>query len=741
MANLPPASERPIPLRMRPDLVVRKQSAAGATVYVIKDPISLTHHRLWDEEFALLRMLDGKRSLATIRRLFESSFKPARLDASLFELLLAQFYRSGLILSERVGQGEQLYHRHQQERTKRWSASWLSLLSIRLRGFNPDKILSVCDRWFGWIFSTRWLVISALFELGTFVFILSQWPNVVHQFGALVADSAAAGVIGLAMAFIIMKGLHEFGHGLACKHFGGECNEMGLMFLAFAPCLYCDVSDSWMIESKWKRAFVAAAGVWIELLIATGCLWVWWLSHPGLVHSIAFNTFVLGTVSTILFNGNPLLRLDSYFVLSDLCDTPNLWRESRIVVRDSVRRVFSRTRMENPFGQFPARRWLLGIYGCASEVYRLALTTLIALVVYKFFQFARLELIGTIMSICIVASLLIQPIRLVFGALSRLENRREMRWNRIGLAFVACAAIICACCIPLPTKLVVPGTLQYANMQQIACRVEGQLVHAVPEGTFVKRGDEIARLESHSLEMELTARRGELERQRTRLSGLESMRGGDGTVSGLIPSVLESIEGLDQEVQRLEAEANQLVIFSPIDGVVMRPPVHDENAEQVEEESWEGMPLSHKNLGCWISRGTLLCQVSNMSQIEVIAWLRQSQADLVGQGLQSHVRIAQFPKQILAGFVTDVGLLSDARSKLTTNGNLIDLSISSDIHLAKEPVFAARIQIDAVDSRPINGAPATVTILISPSSLVTRTFKYLHEIFVFDPTVQGRIIQ
>ena len=137
----------------------------------------------------------------------------------------------------------------------------------------------------------------------------------------------------LLLAIGAVKVLHELGHALACKHFGGEVHELGFMLLVFAPCLYCDVSDAWRLPSKWQRIAVSAAGMVVELVLAALATIVWWYAQPGVVQLVALNIMIVCTVSTLLVNGNPLLRYDGYYILSDLVETPNLWQRSREVLR------------------------------------------------------------------------------------------------------------------------------------------------------------------------------------------------------------------------------------------------------------------------------------------------------------------------------------------------------------------------------------------------------------------------
>ena len=133
---------------------------------------------------------------------------------------------------------------------------------------------------------------------------------------------ARGSTVGAVLAAI--KVWHEFGHGLACRTVGGECRDLGVMLLLFTPCLYCDVSDAWRFPEKRRRIFVAAAGMYFEFLLAAVAALVWAAAEPGLVSRIALTIVMVASVSTVLFNGNPLLRYDGYYILADIIECPNL---------------------------------------------------------------------------------------------------------------------------------------------------------------------------------------------------------------------------------------------------------------------------------------------------------------------------------------------------------------------------------------------------------------------------------
>src|ERR1700737_2089331 len=182
-------------------------------------------------------------------------------------------------------------------------------------------------------------------------------------------------IFNLWIALGVVKVIHEFGHGLSCKAFGGEVHEMGALFLCLSPCLYCNVSDAWTLPNKWWRIIISFAGIYVELIIAATATWIWWYSpaHP-FINNMSLSLMVVCSVSTVVFNANPLMRYDGYYILADWLEIPNL--------RDRSNRFLQRLCMDYCLGievqpeQYMAlwRRISFLLYAVISWVYRWVIT-------------------------------------------------------------------------------------------------------------------------------------------------------------------------------------------------------------------------------------------------------------------------------------------------------------------------------------------------------------------------------
>ena len=259
----------------------------------------------------------------------------------------------------------------------------------------------------------------------------------------------------LVVVLAVTKIIHEFGHGLTCKHFGGECHEMGVMILVLTPCLYCNVSDSWMLPSKWHRAAIGAAGIYVEILLSSICTFLWWFSEPGLFHNLCLNVMFISSVSTIIFNANPLLRYDGYYVLSDLVEIPNLRQKAtQILSRKLGQWCLGMEPPEDPF--LPQRSQVFfALYSVAAAAYRWLVTFSICWLLYKFFEGYEVKPIGQAVVLMSLWGLLGIPLYQVgkfFYVPGRLEQVKKPRfYTSLGVLGVVLLAVLF---VPLPYSVI-----------------------------------------------------------------------------------------------------------------------------------------------------------------------------------------------------------------------------------------------------------------------------------------------
>src|SRR5205085_7454607 len=236
---------------------------------------------------------------------------------------------------------------------------------------DPDRILQKMLRFLGWIFSLWFFALSVGVMLAAVLLVATHFetfraklPN-YHEFFSFKT------VVYLWIALGCVKVIHEFGHGLSCKVFGGEVHEMGALFLCFSPALYCNVSDAWTMPNKWHRIIVSAAGIYVELIIAALATFVWSNTPTQpFINNLSLSLMIVCSVSTVVFNANPLMRYDGYYVLADWLEIPNLReRSNRFLTNAFLEHCLGVEVLPEPYMALH-RKVLFIAYAVLSYVYR-----------------------------------------------------------------------------------------------------------------------------------------------------------------------------------------------------------------------------------------------------------------------------------------------------------------------------------------------------------------------------------
>src|SRR3954469_12290137 len=310
--SLVSSSSRKLPIRKRPDLKARQQRYQGRLYWVVKDPVGLQYYRFEEEEYAILQMLDGQSSLDEIAERFERDFPPQTIRTGELQQFIGMLHRSGLVITDAPGQGQQLVKRRSEKKRQELMATATNILSMRFKGIDPERFFNFIYPYIRWFFSVPAMVCCITLALLALSLIVVQFDVFHSRLPDFHYFFRAQNWMWLALTLCVTKILHEFGHGLSCKHLGGEFPESGVMRLVLTPCLYCNVSDSWMIPNRWHRAAIGAAGMYVELVLASICTFIWWFTEPGPVYYTCLNVMFISSVSTVMFNANPLLRYDGY---------------------------------------------------------------------------------------------------------------------------------------------------------------------------------------------------------------------------------------------------------------------------------------------------------------------------------------------------------------------------------------------------------------------------------------------
>jgi putative peptide zinc metalloprotease protein len=516
MTNLAP----PLPCR-RPDLVVRPFGEDG--LYVVKDPRTGAYYQLGDEEHFLLTQLDGQRDAETIRAAFAERFGQALSDEELQEFLDMAEER-GLLQGERQGdketgrQGDRGTRKQGDKETQGGAIPGaapfgLRLLYWRKSFFDPDRL-------FTWLAPKLWFCWTPaflLFSAGCIVLAAGLlWANRQMLAGSILSSLRWETAVLVWLALMFVTTCHEFAHGLTCKHYGGEVHEVGFLLIFFMPCFYCNVSDAWLFREKYKRLGVTLAGGYFELFLWALAVFVWRLTTPdSLVNYVALAVALACGVQT-LFNFNPLLKLDGYYLLSDWLEVPNLQQRAGDYIKGRIRWLLWGAARPEPE---PRGRCLL-TYGLVSWLYSLAFLCL-SLVVMSHILGAWLGLLG-LAAVVLLGLLSLRGLLHGFTAgevrtMILFRHKRTVIWAFL-LGGVPAALFV----IPMEDRAGGPFQLRPAVRAEVRAPVAGFLQNVCcDEGDRVAPGQLLVRIEVPDLASRLAQTRAEVREVQAKLRLLE----------------------------------------------------------------------------------------------------------------------------------------------------------------------------------------------------------------------------
>jgi putative peptide zinc metalloprotease protein len=730
--RLLPAALRPLPLRARPELSVYRLGTGGVRMWGVKDPVALRYFQLGEEEHFILGCLDGRVSLEEIRGRFAKAFSPKTISLARLQNFLSALHQQGLVVSDRPGQAEALRSRRQSQRRQRFWSGVTNPLALRFRGLDPDRFLSWLYGGCRWLFSTPAIAASVLLMSLALTMVALHPDRLLASLADFPAFATPRNLFWLAIVISALKVLHELGHALTCKHFGAECHELGLMLLVFAPCLYCNVSDAWTLPARWQRIAISAAGMYGECVVAAGCGLLWYFSEPGALHSIALNVMLVGSVSTVMFNGNPLLRYDGYYILSDLVEVPNLGQRASDALRALAARWFLGTQPAG--GRFGRRGWLLAAYAAASGIYRWLVVLAFLWLMHSALKPLHLELVSGAMG-AVFFGTLVAPLAMLAGSLRRPTVRpRRLSRRLLASGSLTAAAVVALLLIPFPRSLIVPVALEWRQARRVYVTVPGILAESLAPGDKVRAGEPLAKLENLDVALDVDKLRGECKRQRLHVDNLRRQSIRDAEAAALLPTAEESLADAEERLRQRLADAERLTLASPLDGVVLPPPSRPASASQTQLATWSGSPLDEANRRAWLATGTLVCLVGDPARLEGTLVVDESDIASVRVGQRVWLWLEAFPDQTVSGTIAEVSELdlAVAPSSLVVRGAVPTRLDAEGVPRPRETWYQARVELDQHEGPLLVDTAGRAKIRVEPACLAERLYRFMRRTFHID---------
>jgi putative peptide zinc metalloprotease protein len=556
VANLKP--------QLRRHAEIRRHHYRGQRWYILQDRASGGAHRFSPAAHCFIAQMDGKRTVndiweTVIRQLGDTA--PSQEQAI---QLLGQLHANDLLQCEIPPDDAELFSRHKQHKQSRLKQRLSAPLSVRIPLVDPERFLARWQHLVRPLFTPAGLVIW-LAVIGLAILLAGQhWTEITSDIFNRV--STPQNLMLMVLTYPLVKLLHELGHAFSTHIWGGEVHEMGIMLIALMPLPYVDASAATAFEDKRRRMLVGAAGMQVELFLAALALFVWINVEPGIVSSLCYNIMLIGSVSTLFFNGNPLLRFDGYYILADAIEIPGLGtRSSKYIGYLLQRYLFGASDLQSPARARGEAAWFLG-YGIASFIYRMAIMFFIILYVAgKFF------IIGTVLALWAVATQIILPLWRNISHLFKnpaLQAKRGRVITTTGLLCTLLAWLLFFMPAPLQTRAEGVVWVPEKSELRIGASCFISRLAALP-GAQVSKGDAILECEDPLLEAQAAISAARL---RELKAGYLSVMQDDKVRAEGIKAEIATAE---KELALLQEQLDEMVLHSQANGRLVIPGAQD----------------------------------------------------------------------------------------------------------------------------------------------------------------------
>ena len=591
--------------KLHPEAEIRRHRFRGNLWYVVRDPLSNQFARITPAAYFFACRLRLNRTIEHIwRECLQLYPNDAPTQQEVIQLL-AQLTNLNLLASDLPPDATMSFRRQKKTEDRELQGKLVNFLFYRTHLVDPTPLLDTLLPWFKPVFSRFGAIIWCIAILGALKIVVEHWRAISDQSNGLFAPS---NIFLIYVAAVITKCWHELGHGLVCRHFGGEVRTLGVMLLIFTPLPYVDVSSSWAFPRRYQRMLVGGAGMLFEFFLAALATFLWASTSTGPINALAYNIMALSSITTLLFNINPLLRFDGYYIFSDWAEIPNLAQRSLLQIKYLLERyVFGIRHSLSPAQSSSEGHWLWA-YGVASGLYRVFLIWTI------FFVLAGQFLgVGLVLAIIVMVLWVGFPLGKLIRYLARDPLLDRCRPRAIGICAGTLAVIVLfLALVPMPHHFRATGIVQADVSRDLYAQTNGYLKEIViPSGSPVHAGDVLLHMEDPLMDLKIRQVQSEVS-------------AGVMTVNNLADNSLVAAKSARMQLDNARAKLLDLLeqkknfeVRAPIDGI------------------WIGLNLSGK-IGSWMPHGTPLGQVVQPGHYRFAAVVEQYQAaDLFAGPLRS----------------------------------------------------------------------------------------------------------
>ncbi|GAA0788832.1 PqqD family peptide modification chaperone [Marinobacterium sediminicola] len=692
--------------RLRTQARIYRHVYRGEVWRVVQDQSSGKFLRLNAQAYRILGLMDGQRNLEQIWQLACETMGDDVPGQDEILQLMTQLHNAGVLITGQVPDLDELRERTRESRRNRIKQYLSNPLALRIPLIDPDRFL---QRLVGWIPAWMHSVILACWALlvafgGWLAF--THWEGLTSDVAQLVFTPQY--VVTLLLVFPLVKAVHELGHGIAIKLFGGQCHEMGVMLLVMMPVPYVDASHATGFVSKYRRMIVGAAGMMIELALAAVALWVWTWTEPGLLRVFLHDVVILAGVTTVIFNLNPLLRFDGYYILSDWLEIPGLGQKANQYLGYLCKRYLLRIRRGlQPPRTTPREPGWLTAYAIGSFCYRMVLVfTIVMFVATQFF------IIGIVLALWAIYMMLLLPLIKLIKNVMHDPLIMERRMRLYSLVALGIGGLVwCLALTPVPSATLVEGVVWMPEQSRIRAPQNCFVRELLQEQGMVRQGQPLIRCEDDLLPTRLAV----LEQRRKEVLARQVIAQRTDRVEARL--LEEELISIQTQVDDLKQRIANFTLVAPMDGRFV-------------------VPGSADLEGRWFQRGAVVGHIIDPERYTVMSAVPQMSIDRVrADSRQVRLRpVGDIEREVTAHVLRAVPSATKRLPSLALalqGGGTIGIEPGEQEALALEPLFL--LELKAESDQPISttlGGRVYARFEHTPEPLAMQWYRVLRDLFI-----------
>lgn len=699
-------------LRLRSDIRWRQSEEASGKIWIATDPLSRSHFQCSEHDYQILLWLESSTSMDALVKRFHEAFRPRRLTIAALLHFLTQCMNAGIIRGTiparvdlpRLAAKNLSRSSYAIGFARSCAQIVLNVLQMRFSFGNPDRVIQGMAQPILFLFGWPGFVLSATVMALSVYLVLMRSTEFINNLPTWQILRSPSGLIGFGIVFVVTRLIHELGHAVACKRFGVPCKDIGLLLSFGMICPYVDITDAWATGSKRKRIIIALGGIYFEAIFAALAAFAWCFTVESWMHDLFFRVMLVSSATTLLFNANPFLKYDGYFVLSDIIGMQNI-RERAWQAFDAL----CEGRVVNSFFEAVG----LSLYFLLAFANRLSMSLGLAVFLYALACQWHLAGVGVGLFLLYACSALTLSMGAWVGRPRSTRETPSRRATWLGWTAVLCL-VAWTVTMPLPNRFASNGELMVGERRPIHAQEQGIVRQNIVEPTSrVQSGTLILQTENLKFEKELFSAESQLLHARQQLEAAERASYADIRILEKLPVLQTRCRTF--EIQRDEVLKRQqsLAIFSSHDGYLIleeRDALQSVNRLTPSWDHSENQRLQKEiTAGELLNPGELIGHLYEGDKQRIDCNISDEDANLVRIGSAVRVRLNQLPNQLLNGVVEEI---SQAHQVSQRNRDSKSATL--------KPTMIVSIGVPDVGVELLQGGGAEVVFVCEEKSILDR---------------------